>query len=106
MPKYFKIIEINMSHQQKKSLYNQYCFGVDEGMLPGPKATFKEFTSIPHFNTMVDMKCLACGFTLRVNFSLYNDYMEREDAPFPVDYCSECGKLHFVPLDVYNKLIP
>jgi hypothetical protein len=54
---------------------------------------------------MVDMKCQHCGFELTVNFSGYAHFMETKGAAFPVDVCSHCGKLQFVPLYIYHKLI-
>jgi hypothetical protein len=105
MPKFFKTRKANMSTLQKQNLYQQYKYAVQNGLRPGPLASYREFISIPNFDVMVDMKCLDCHASLRVNFAIYADFMEREDAPFPVDQCPECGKLQFVPLDVYTKLI-
>jgi hypothetical protein len=105
MPKLFKTKSANMSFVQKQNLYAEYKSAVKQGFIAGPAASFSQFISAPNFNTMVDMKCLHCGFALTVNFSGYAHFMETEGAAFPVDVCAECGKLQFVPLDIYTKLM-
>lgn len=105
MPKFFNTIKTNISFIQKQNLYSEYKSAVERGLIPGPLSSFSQFISIPNFDVMVDMKCLSCHFVLRVNFAIYAEYMKTEDAPFPVDTCPECGKLQFVPLDIYNKLM-
>jgi hypothetical protein len=105
MPKLFKTKSAHMSFVQKKNLYAEYKSAVKQGFIAGPAASFNEFISMPNFDIMVDMKCLHCGFELTVNFSGYAHFMETEGAAFPVDVCSHCGKLQFVPLDIYHKLI-
>jgi hypothetical protein len=105
MPKLFKTKSAHMSFVQKKNLYAEYKSAVKQGFIPGPAASFNEFVTTPNFDTMVDMKCLACDFSLTVNFSGYAHFMETEEAAFPVDVCPECGRLQFVPLDIYTKLM-
>lgn len=105
MPKLFKIKHANMTFEQKKNLYKDYKSAVKQGFIPGPAASFNEFVTTPNFDTMVDMKCLACDFSLTVNFSGYAHFMETEEAAFPIDACPDCGRLQFVPLDIYTKLM-
>ena len=105
MPKFFTTSKANMSFIQKQNLYAEYKSAVEQGLVTGPLSSFSEFISIPNFDVMVDMKCLSCHFALKVNFAIYAEHMKLEDSPFPLDTCPQCGKLHFVPLDVYNKLM-
>lgn len=105
MPKLFNTIQIRLSSAQKQDMYKQYAEAVDNDHIPGPKASYSQFIKQPNLEVMVDMKCLDCDFSLRVNFAYYDEYMKAEQSPFPMDTCPECGKLQFVPLDIYNKII-
>lgn len=105
MPKLFNTIQIILSSAQKHDMYNQYSEAVDNNHIPGPKASYSQFIKQPNLTVMVDMKCLDCHYPLRVNFAYYDEYMKAEQSPFPLDTCPECGKLQFVPLDIYNKII-
>lgn len=94
-----------MTSAQKQNLYRAYSSNIDQGLIPGPKLSYMSFINQPNLEVMVDMKCLDCHFTLRVNFALYAEYMKLEKSPFPLDTCSNYGKLQFVPSDIYNKFI-
>lgn len=104
MPKLFKTISISMSESQKKSLYKEYEYGIANGFIEGPKLSFSNFFKSSDFNTMVDMQCLDCHHHLRVSFETYAADMEFNDSAFPVDFCPNCGKMQFVPKDIYQKL--
>jgi hypothetical protein len=93
-----------MSNSKKKSLYKEYEEGISMGLIEGPKLSFDRYFKQDNIFDMIDMKCLDCHFQLRLSYEHFSMDVLMNEAAFPIDYCPDCGKWQFVPLDVYNKL--
>lgn len=104
MAKYFNTYTKKMTHQQMKSLYDEYHYAVNHGMYPGPLLSFKEFFNQENIFEMVSMKCLNCGFDLNVSYMNYHQHIINKTYAFPIETCRNCEKFQLVPKDVYNKL--
>lgn len=106
MPKLFKTYQTVMSNSQKKNLYKEYEAAIAQGFIDEPKLSFDNYFKQPNFFEMIDMKCLDCHFELNLSYAHFSMDVEYNEAAFPIDFCPECGKMQFVPKDVYRKLIP
>ncbi|WP_156907479.1 hypothetical protein [Haploplasma axanthum] len=95
-----------MSNSQKKNLYREYELGIAEGFIPGPKLSFDNYFKNSDLFDMIEMKCLDCHFELNLSYEHFSMDVLHNEAAFPLDFCPECGKLQFVPKDVFKKLIP
>ena len=104
MPKYYTVTKIVISEKDLKERYVDYIKEVNLGNLPSPALTYDDYINYDSMYEQITMKCLECRFQDKYEHSHMLMSMIANNTPFPIEICPACGKLSFMPFDVYRKI--
>lgn len=67
------------------------------------KSLIYEYAEKEIYEETINLKCLDCDYEeLNVDWERVDELWNGKD--YPKLYCPECGKLKFVPTDIWNKI--
>jgi hypothetical protein len=99
----FEVEYVNGHYEEDE--FNQPLVDIDKNINKldeTTKALIYEFAEREIYDETIDLKCLSCDYQeLNVDWEQVDELWNGKE--YPKLYCPDCGKLKFVPIDIWNK---